>query len=218
LYPSYFVAGLLREFGYPKSKGFIRRRRVVPVVIVDLALTSMTRDSVCLGALRPLVATRLLMSLFDANAWSRNETADTLMELDPDRATLTGADSKAFWSELAHLEPREPINVRDLDEMPWEALGSAKVATEHRAACAQSLIWGLRHPDEAVKRLNEVTDGLAERGQLYADHGLRLSGAVLGTVDELLANAESIVAEYERTRERLPERVPESLRVALGRF
>ena len=111
-----------------------------------------------------------------------------------------------------------PINVPNLDQMPWEAIGSQAVSGEYIGACAQSLIWGLRHPDEAIKRLNETVDDLVESKKLFSGTVLHLSGDGIGTVDELLANAESIVAEYERTRERLPENVPESLRLAVGRF
>jgi len=212
-FPGFFVAGVLSAAGYPQTKGFLTKREIVHAGMIDAVFIQLVKASACLGAKRPVKAARLLTTLFDPPQWNHQETHQILEDADP-HLEVTGMTPRSLWLKLAHpMSVGDTASIKTTDEVPWSALGESSMARIYTGSFATALVWGLRHPEDAINALESDNDAVHGTVGLLASHGISLTAAQ--HIDEIRDNIETLIEAYEMNYE-LPDVTPPSLHSALG--
>ncbi len=208
-FASYCLAGLLREVGFPRKSGLLRRKNIVDASAVDVAAKEMVRIAVGLGAGRPDLAIRLVADAFQDRDWSADGATgatEFIDFLDVSEKLAENPDAPP-WQAIAL-----PLKDMGRESIPWEWLGEPGLAVHYVGSFAQGLLWGLLHPDEAREILDAGRVGYEQRAPFWINAGLEISSEYAWpTPDHFYRTCEELVRSFESERRPLVDAPPELL-------
>ncbi|MCH8089079.1 MAG: hypothetical protein IH955_03590, partial [Chloroflexi bacterium] len=78
---NWYVAELLRQMGWPRSKGMIFKKKYVDAQVLDVAVQQALQVAVGLGAGRPQLGVAVIADTFANNPWTKQSTVELLRDL-----------------------------------------------------------------------------------------------------------------------------------------
>ncbi|MEK7777412.1 MAG: hypothetical protein AAB303_02150 [Chloroflexota bacterium] len=188
----YTLAGILQSVGWPRKTGFLGRKAVVDVTVVDQAAYQLVEIGIGLGAGCPALAVHLLADAFQGRNWATDSATELLDSLDPNQRVMANPKQQP-WKTIS---PPSMTNM-GRNSIPWEWLGEPRIAVHYAGAFAQGLIWGLLHPKEAEIALSEDRLKLEQQSPMWRAAGLRVSSEFpWATIEDFYKNCEEIVANF----------------------
>jgi hypothetical protein len=139
----YFVGGLLREAGWPRTEGFFKKE-VLNTTILDGVIDQMITWSAALGAGRPRLALQVLASMFRDRDW----TSDNAPNI---KLFIEGAKrEKESWNVSTVVAPHEVVQPTRFattgPTLPAKALKDDRFRLALEQWCLEGLLWGLGNP------------------------------------------------------------------------
>ena len=199
----YFVGSLLREAGWPRKQGVLRRE-AYDTTIADAAIDQMVDWAASLGAGRPRIALQIIAEMFRDRDW-QGEGAPQIEKF------ITGAGES--WDQMPKEAPREivePIRLQSAFGMSiiLRDFQDSRLRTALEQNVLEALLWGLANPD----RFAMWYAGAAQRQQSSLDvmQKAGLATGPLPPLPEFFDQSEAVVRNYEREVGTLPE-IPKKL-------
>ena len=196
----YFVSGMLREAGWPKKQGILRRN-VVDTNVLDAVVGQMVDWAAALGAGRPKLGLQVLAEMFKDRDWSHDNAPSIQKFIEGERS------QNSQWAGGAATAPSEIINPTKFAQLGKTIDASKLTDPQLRTAlehfCLHGLLWGIANPKTfGIWYTTYVEDGHGNRERA------RLAGLELEEPQNLLeyfTGAEQIIRNYERDICILPE-------------
>ena len=143
-FTAWFVAGQLRDMGWPKSKGLFRKQ-YLDTMVLDRAVERAIHVAVGLGAGRPELGLAALADTFANNPWTEQSTSELLRDLkEKGERAIQSSPRLAPWNALYAEHRLAP----DPSELPPEALGDVTLASIWGMVSARGIYWGLTHQED----------------------------------------------------------------------
>lgn len=210
----YFVKNLLREAGWPRKKGILRKD-VVDTTILDGAIDQMVDWAAAIGAGRPKLGLQVLAEMFRDRDWTSDNAPSIQQFIDTMRL------ENSAWAGDVCLAPREIVDPNRFAQIGKTIDAKKLTDKQMRIAleqfCLEGLLWGFANPDAFrawyIGYLEDA-DGrraLAKAGDVNVFDPSDLSS--------LFDDSETILRNYEQDIGLLPE-IPDRLHAearALGR-
>lgn len=184
--------------GWPRKKGFLGNKAVVDTTVVDRSVHQLVRMGVGLGAGRPALAVHLLADAFRGRNWSTDSAAELLDSLDPNQRVTANSEQRP-WETI-------PPSMANLgrNSIPWEWLADPRIETHYTGAFVCGLIWGLLHPKEAEKALNDDRLKYNQWAPMLQADGLEISSQFpWATNEDFHRDCEEIVKNFVSERRQL---------------
>ena len=202
-FPVFFVSGLLKRAGWPRKRGFLRRRRVVNRVVLYATLAQLVIMGIAMGTGRPQQAAQLLGQLFRARDWVEQPAAELFRDLE---ITDWQEEERAWKAILRELE----VPTTSSDEASWEEVIDWDNLMTYHAWFAQSLCLGLTQPTEMAVALAREREQHEHWSKIWEIHRLKLPPSGIGNNEDLFSYCEVLVLGYEDAFGKLPQ-IPRAL-------
>lgn len=111
----YFVTTILRQAGWPKTRGLLNSKLVVDTRIADIVIDQMVDWSAALGASRPRLALRVIAWMFHDRDWD-GENAPRILDF------INGA--KDMWNAQGNKAPHDIVESFKLSKHFGKRIGS----------------------------------------------------------------------------------------------
>lgn len=193
-FPDWWMGAFLTSMGWPRSEGFLGRRRVVSSQVADMAMRQLGHMGMVLGADAPDVGMKLLRGCFERN-WETEGVADLAESLD-------GKVDSGVWDW-----PNEYQTLGD--KLPAEFLGGQLPTVQMRFTFACGVWLGLTAPKRARDTLDEYFAGISKYLPEMRAAELEVQNQVMDRGVQLASSLETVDL-YERTRQTPPE-IPTAL-------
>ena len=190
--------------GWPRTTGLLFRKKSINLGIVWVNVEIAVKYAIALGAARPRIALALLADYFRDREWTLQFATELWAQLDPSDEVAAQPDTppEKVITACPHVHSALLKLVR------WDYVLSEPFQGHYGWAFCKGLVWGLSHPEEAMKHYEKERQSLCERIPEMRKHGLEVDPPPV--FDEFVDIIEEEVNTYQNAIRPLAE-VPQSL-------
>ena len=139
----FFLHSQLTRMGWPRAKGFFRRR-YVDAFIADTTIEQGLQVIVGLGAARPEIAVAMLADTFSGNPWTEESTEGLFRNLRIAQDIVTNYPDMTPWRALWQEHRLAPYS----EEWRWPDLFDDNVGLIRAQVGSRAVYWGLTNHHE----------------------------------------------------------------------
>lgn len=199
----YFVRTLLEKAGWPRKKGLFGGS-TYDTFIVDKVIDEMLCWGASLAAGRPKLSLQMIAEMFRDKDWDGDNPPDVKMIID---------GSREEWDKVPEGGPSEVIKPWRLSSsigksMPAKNLADRKLIAALEQLCLEAIMWGLGNPDRMKVWYTNHKEKMQSSLPDMQKAGLQVEA--LPVLNEWFEQSESILRDYERVIQPLPE-IPKKL-------
>lgn len=200
----YFVSGLLREAGWPRKQGILKRE-VIDTAVLDSAMDQMIVWSAALGAGRPKLALQIIAHITRDKDWEGEDAPNIKMIID---------GSREAWDKQADAAPSAIIQPTRFAKhfgtaMALKDYSEARTGLMIEQHCLEALLWGLANAERFRSWYVSYTEHIKQQYPLMKDAALAVDSPP--ELPQFLEQSEDILRGYERELSPLPPIPPKLL-------
>lgn len=201
----YFVSDLLREAGWPKKQGILRKN-VVDTKVLDGAIDQMINWAASIGAGRPQLGLRVLAEMFRNRDWD-SDNAPSIRDFINEMRSQNSA-----WAGSKAMAPKEVVSPSRFARL-GKTIDAGKLTDEQmRTAleqfCLEGLLWGIANPEAFGSWYAAYVEDSDRKRSLARAHGLDIEEP--SNLSALFEDSEKILRNYEQDIGDLPK-IPDRL-------
>ncbi len=199
----YFVQALLEQAGWPRKKRLFGGP-AYDTFIVDKVIDQMLTWAACLATGCPKLSLQMIAEMFRDKDWDVDKPPDIKMVID---------GSREEWDKVPEGGPSEVIKPWRLSSnmgksIPAKNLADRKLIAALEQLCLEAIIWGLGNPDRVKAWYTNHREKMQSSLPGMQKAGLQVEA--LPALNEWFEQSESILRDYERDIQPLPE-IPKKL-------